>query len=365
MIAGFCSSTNGWLPLICTMNVTSATTAVQTLLDQDLAGFNALLAQASPGAGGVEMLPFFNGERVPPLPHARQPAQPDSDNTRANLCLAVVESATYGLRYGIELFRRQGIEAREIRLTGGGARSAAWRQIVADVMGCPVVCLKAKETAALGGAIQAMWATMLADDPRRNAAALLAELCQRFVALDEATRTAKRRRAGAIRDALSTLPATLAADLPGGATVTRDPRASARLPAGGQRRQENLRPGRGAQECEFCLRRGSIHALCGGNGAGKSTFLSILMGFIQPDGGDIFINGQRCEFHHPREALNAGIAIVQQELSAIPDLTVAENIWLGREPRRGVRRFRNAQPAHDQPAQRTRFQDRRPKKCAT
>ncbi|BEO37892.1 enolase [Serratia marcescens] len=88
------------------------------------------------------------------------------------------------------------------------------------------------------------------------------------------------------------------------------------------------------KNAEFCLRRGSIHALCGGNGAGKSTFLSILMGFIQPDGGDIFIHGQRCEFHHPRDALNAGIAIVQQELSALPDLTVAENIWLGREPRR-------------------------------
>lgn len=88
------------------------------------------------------------------------------------------------------------------------------------------------------------------------------------------------------------------------------------------------------KNAEFCLRRGSIHALCGGNGAGKSTFLSILMGFIQPDGGDIFINGQRCEFRHPREALNAGVAIVQQELSAIPDLTVAENIWLGREPKR-------------------------------
>ncbi len=88
------------------------------------------------------------------------------------------------------------------------------------------------------------------------------------------------------------------------------------------------------KNAEFCLRRGSIHALCGGNGAGKSTFLSILMGFIQPDGGDIFINGQRCEFNHPREALNAGVAIVQQELSAIPDLTVAENIWLGREPKR-------------------------------
>lgn len=88
------------------------------------------------------------------------------------------------------------------------------------------------------------------------------------------------------------------------------------------------------KNAEFCLSRGSIHALCGGNGAGKSTFLSILMGFIQPDAGDIFVNGQRREFHSPREALEAGVAIVQQELSAIPDLTVAENIWLGREPRR-------------------------------
>ena len=88
------------------------------------------------------------------------------------------------------------------------------------------------------------------------------------------------------------------------------------------------------KNAEFALRRGSIHALCGGNGAGKSTFLSILMGFIQPDGGSIFINGERCEFHHPKDALAAGVAIVQQELSAIPDLTVAENIWLGREPRR-------------------------------
>jgi len=88
------------------------------------------------------------------------------------------------------------------------------------------------------------------------------------------------------------------------------------------------------KNAEFRLRPGSIHALCGGNGAGKSTFLSILMGFIKPDAGDILINGERCDFNHPRDALKAGIAIVQQELSAIPDLTVAENIWLGREPRR-------------------------------
>lgn len=191
MIAGFCSSNNGWLPLICTMNVTSATTSIQTLLDEDIRSFNALLEQATPGAGGVEMLPFFNGERVPQLPHARASLHNlDSDNfTRANLCMAVVESATYGLRYGIELFRRQGIETREIRLTGGGARSARWRQIVADVMGCPVVCLNVKETAALGGAIQAMWATVLAEAPHQDANALLAQLCQRFVSLDPSTRT--------------------------------------------------------------------------------------------------------------------------------------------------------------------------------
>lgn len=88
------------------------------------------------------------------------------------------------------------------------------------------------------------------------------------------------------------------------------------------------------KNAQFSLKRGSIHALCGGNGAGKSTFLSILMGFIRPDAGEIYVKGKRCEFHQPIEALHAGIAIVQQELSSIPDLSVAENIWLGREPRR-------------------------------
>lgn len=189
-IASFCSSTNGWLPLICTMNVTSATSSVQALLEEDIEGFNRLLEQAAPGAGGLEMLPFFNGERVPPLPHARASLHNlDSDNfTRANLCRAVVESATYGLRYGLDLFRRQGIAAQEIRLTGGGSRSPRWRQIVADVMGCPVVCLKVQETAALGGAIQAMWATALADGPHQQADSVLNDLCRRFVSPDESTR---------------------------------------------------------------------------------------------------------------------------------------------------------------------------------
>jgi len=199
MIAGFCSSSNGWLPLICTMNVTSASTAVQNLLQQDVVAFNRALEEAEPGAGGMLMLPFFNGERVPELPGARASLYNlDSNNfTPANLCLAVVEGATYGLRYGLDLFRQQGIEVSEIRLTGGGANSPRWRQIVADVMNCPVVCPQEKESAALGAAIQAIWCHRLASGSPQSAAALLARLCQQFVQLDESTRArpdAERQR---------------------------------------------------------------------------------------------------------------------------------------------------------------------------
>jgi len=82
------------------------------------------------------------------------------------------------------------------------------------------------------------------------------------------------------------------------------------------------------------LEAGSVHALCGGNGAGKSTFLSILMGITQRDAGSIRLEGREVVFQRPSEALAAGVAMITQELEPIPDLTVAENIWLGREPRR-------------------------------
>lgn len=83
------------------------------------------------------------------------------------------------------------------------------------------------------------------------------------------------------------------------------------------------------------LRPGSVHALCGGNGAGKSTFLNILMGFLQRDSGTIRVRGDEVNFTTPAEALAARIAIITQELAPVPEMTVAENIFLGREPRRG------------------------------
>ncbi|MFK0164078.1 sugar ABC transporter ATP-binding protein [Rhizobium sp. NPDC090279] len=82
----------------------------------------------------------------------------------------------------------------------------------------------------------------------------------------------------------------------------------------------------------FQLRPGSVHALCGGNGAGKSTFLKILMGIHKRDAGSILRRGKEADYASPAEALAAGIAIIEQELSPIPHMTVAENIYLGREP---------------------------------
>ncbi|AHF90484.1 enolase [Opitutaceae bacterium TAV5] len=82
------------------------------------------------------------------------------------------------------------------------------------------------------------------------------------------------------------------------------------------------------------LRTGTVHALCGGNGAGKSTLLGILMGLLRRDSGSVRIGGEEVDFEKPGDALEAGIAIVTQELSPVPGMTVAENIYLGREPHR-------------------------------
>ncbi|HET9606406.1 MAG TPA: sugar ABC transporter ATP-binding protein [Nitrospira sp.] len=83
------------------------------------------------------------------------------------------------------------------------------------------------------------------------------------------------------------------------------------------------------------LKRGSVHALCGGNGAGKSTFLNILMGLLPRDEGVVRLGAEVVEFKGPADALRHGIAIITQELSPIEDMTVAENLYLGEEPRIG------------------------------
>ena len=80
------------------------------------------------------------------------------------------------------------------------------------------------------------------------------------------------------------------------------------------------------------FRPGEVHALMGENGAGKSTLMKVLAGLYRPDGGHVEWRGTRAEFASPHAALVAGIAMTHQELMPIPDLTVAENITIGREP---------------------------------
>ncbi|MGP9632919.1 xylulokinase [Halomonas sp. AOP43-A1-21] len=180
MVANFCSSTGGWLPLICTMNVTSATTRIRELFGLDLAAFSEQVANAPVGAEGVTVLPFFNGERVPMLPEASADflGLTSLNTTQANLCRAVVEGATFGLRYGLELLGDLTAGASQIRLIGGGANSPIWRQMVADITGTEVICPEITDAAALGAAIQAAWCD------QRSQGVTLESLCQRMVHLD-------------------------------------------------------------------------------------------------------------------------------------------------------------------------------------
>ncbi|NCC85987.1 MAG: sugar ABC transporter ATP-binding protein, partial [Clostridia bacterium] len=80
---------------------------------------------------------------------------------------------------------------------------------------------------------------------------------------------------------------------------------------------------------------GEVHALLGENGAGKSTLIKILSGVYTPTEGHVVLAGQRIDFNSPHDAIERGIAVIHQELSIANDLTVAENIFLGREPRKG------------------------------
>ncbi|HET9599248.1 MAG TPA: sugar ABC transporter ATP-binding protein [Anaeromyxobacteraceae bacterium] len=89
------------------------------------------------------------------------------------------------------------------------------------------------------------------------------------------------------------------------------------------------------QGVNLSLARGEVHALVGENGAGKSTLMKILMGIHRADAGEIRLDGAKVAFANPREALRGGIAMIHQELNPVLDMEVAENVFLGREPRRG------------------------------
>lgn len=160
-LAGFCSSTGGYLPLLCTMNCTVATEEVRKLFELDVKSLDELAGREPIGARGVTLLPYFNGERTPNYPRGRAVLGGfTTDNlTKGTIARASLESAVYSLRYGLDSFLSLGFHPKAIVLSGGGANSPLWRQMVADVFSLPVSVPEIKESAGLGAAIQALWAT--------------------------------------------------------------------------------------------------------------------------------------------------------------------------------------------------------------
>jgi xylulokinase len=157
-IAGFCDSTDAWLPLVCTMNVTVATEAARDLFGWSHPQLEDAIRSVPPGAEGLLFLPYLQGERTPNLPRGTGVFHGLTTRTMtpAHLARATMEGVTLGLAYGLHRMRTLGIAPTEIRLTGGGSKSAVWRQICADVFNCRVVTLAEAEGAALGAAIQAL-----------------------------------------------------------------------------------------------------------------------------------------------------------------------------------------------------------------
>jgi xylulokinase len=157
-IAAFCDSTDAWMPLLCTMNVTEVTEIVRDVFSWPLEELGNAVQASKPGAGGLMLLPYIRGERTPNLPNAVGVLYGilPCNFTRENLARAAMEGATLGMAYGLQRLRSLGLTPSEIRLTGGGSKSAPWRQICADVFGCSTVTMANSEGAALGAALQAL-----------------------------------------------------------------------------------------------------------------------------------------------------------------------------------------------------------------
>jgi xylulokinase len=158
-LALFCSATDSWLPLLCTMNCTVASELSRHLFGRSISQFDAIASQAPIGSDGVIMLPYYNGERTPNLPRGKGCIMGlhASNMTEANIFRAALESAIFGLKLGLEIFEDLDYHAREIRLIGGGAKSSLWRSLVANICNITVVRPQVTEAAAFGAALQAYW----------------------------------------------------------------------------------------------------------------------------------------------------------------------------------------------------------------
>jgi xylulokinase len=167
VVAGFADAAGGYLPLVATLNAARVLRAGADLLGVDLAELDRLALSAEPGADGLVLLPYLEGERTPNRPDARGALAglTGANATPANLARAVVEGMLCGLADGLDGLVAQGVPVRRVLLLGGGSRSAAVRALAPWVFGVPVTVLAPAEYVALGAARQAAWALTGAPPP--------------------------------------------------------------------------------------------------------------------------------------------------------------------------------------------------------
>jgi xylulokinase len=186
-IAAFCDSTDRWLPLLCTMNVTTATEMVRKDFGWTHERFASEASGAPAGSNGLMLLPYLEGERTPNVPHGTGVWFGANQKTFNAPCFAraAMEGVTMGMNYGLRRLRQLGVKPSQIRVTGGGAKSRVWRQIMADVFDAEVVTIKVSEGAAYGAALQAMWCWRLQRGDRVG----IDEITGEFVQLNKAETT--------------------------------------------------------------------------------------------------------------------------------------------------------------------------------
>jgi len=182
-IAAFCDSTNRWLPLLCTMNVTVATELMRNYLGWTHEKFDHTVARVVPGCKGLLLLPYLEGERTPNVPAGTGVFFGVNQRTwlAEHFARAAMEGVTLGMNYGLRRLTELGVKPTQIRATGGGAKSKAWRQIMADIFNAEVVTLKVTEGAAYGAALQAYWCWRLQKGERLS----IYEVTSKFVELNQ------------------------------------------------------------------------------------------------------------------------------------------------------------------------------------
>jgi xylulokinase len=186
-IAAFCDSTNRWLPLLCTMNVTVATEMVREDFGWTHEKYAAESNRIPAGSNGLLLLPYFEGERTPNVPEGTGVWFGVNKKTfeAAHFARAAMEGVTLGMNYGLRRLAQLGVKPSQIRATGGGAKSKVWRQIMADVFNTEVVTLKVSEGAAYGAALQALWCWRLQEGERLS----ISEITDEFVEVNKGETT--------------------------------------------------------------------------------------------------------------------------------------------------------------------------------